>query len=273
MTVCRDYVHLLGAFADGELETEKQLEVDAHVDECEPCRERVLLGKAMKASLKKALQATAPDTLRARMAASMKAELARSAVRDDAKRKTIAWRTIVPLATAAAFALTWGALSRPAKDGTVRAGFGDDLIADLVAEHSRPLPPEARDPQGVNQLGQYVGVPVHSNTLEQHRPGVRLVGGRVLPVHQERAAMLQYEVPQQNGEVRRVSIFVFDPRRIQVNDADLSARPVGTTQVRVGHQNGYSVAVMQNDGVGYALASDMNEDETAELAVASGDQQ
>ena len=85
--------------------------------------------------------------------------------------------------------------------------------------------------------------------------------------------MLQYEVPQQNGEVRRVSIFVFDPRRIQVNDSDLSARPVGTAQVRVGHQNGYSVAVMQsNDGVGYALASDMDEDETAELAVASGDQ-
>jgi anti-sigma factor RsiW len=273
MTACREYVHLLGAAADGELETEKQLEVDSHVDECEACRERVLLGKATKASLKNVVRASAPDTLRARMAVAMKAELARGASREDAKRKTVAWRTIVPLATAAAFALAWGALSRPAKDGTVRAGFDDDLIADLVAEHSRPLPPEARDPQGVNQLGQYVGVPVHAGTLQQRHPGARLVGGRVLPVHQERAAMLQYEVPQQNGEVRRVSIFVFDPRRIQVNDSDLSARPVGTAQVRVGHQNGYSVAVMKsNDGVGYALASDMNEDETAELAVASGDQ-
>ncbi|CAN5318638.1 hypothetical protein BH09MYX1_BH09MYX1_04870 [soil metagenome] len=271
MTVCREYVHLLGAFDDGELEPGKQLEVDSHVEECEGCRERVLLGKATKATLKNVLKASAPDTLRARMAVAMKAELARGSVREDAKRKTIAWRTIVPLATAAAFALTWGALSRPAKSGTVRAGFSDDLIADLVAEHSRPLPPEARDPKGVNDLGQYVGVPVHANSLQQRHPGARLVGGRVLPVHQERAAMLQYEVPQQNGEVRRVSIFVFDPRRIQVNDSGLSSRPVGTAQVRVGHQNGYSVAVTQNDGVGYALASDMNEDETAELAVASGD--
>jgi hypothetical protein len=47
---------------------------------------------------------------------------------------------------------------------------------------------------------------------------------------------------------------------------------VGTAQVLVGHSNGYSVAVTQNDGVGYALATDMDEDDTAAMAVASGAQ-
>lgn len=78
--------------------------------------------------------------------------------------------------------------------------------------------------------------------------------------------MLQYEI-QQGGETRRVSVFVFDPRRIQVNAEDFTPRPVGSAEVRVGRANGYSVAVTQHAGVGYALASDMDERQTAELAL------
>ena len=82
--------------------------------------------------------------------------------------------------------------------------------------------------------------------------------------------MLQYEITQ-GGEVRRVSVFVFDPRRIQVSGDDLTPRPFhgegGSSEVRVGHANGYSVAVTQRGGVGYALASDMDERQTAELAL------
>ena len=274
---CRDYTHLLGAFSDGELEPEKQLEVESHVECCEGCRERVQLDEALRQSLKHTVKQAAPEALRARMAAAMRAELQRGNVREDQRRKGgTAWRTIVPLATAAAFALAWGAMSRgPIAKSTsgdsVHAGIGDDLLADLVAEHSRPLPPERTDPQGVKDLGQYVGVPVRPSNLQQRRSDVHFVGGRVLPVHQERAAMLQYTV-QQGSETRRVSVFIFDPRRIQVNDGDLTPHAVGTAQVRAGHSNGYSVAVMQNDGVGYALASDMDEDDTVEMAVASGAQ-
>jgi hypothetical protein len=48
---------------------------------------------------------------------------------------------------------------------------------------------------------------------------------------------------------------------------DLQPHPVGTSQVQVGHANGYSVAVTQREGVGYAIASDMDESSMAELAV------
>lgn len=276
MTGCRDYTHLLGAFSDGELEPSSQLDVESHVEGCEGCRERVQLDLALRQSLKQTVKQAAPEALRARMAAAMRAEVQRGSAREDQKKKGTAWRTIVPLATAAAFALAWGAMSRgPIARSTagdsVHAGLGDDLLADLVAEHSRPLPPERTDPQGVKDLGQYVGVPVRPSNLAQRRANVHFVGGRVLPVHQERAAMLQYTV-QQGGETRRVSVFIFDPRRIQVNDGDLTPQAVGTTEVRVGHSNGYSVAVTQNNGVGYALASDMDEADTVELAVESGEQ-
>lgn len=270
--ICRDYAHLLGAFVDGELETEKQLAVESHVESCERCRERVLLDGALRNSMKRTLRETTGDGLRSRVAAAMKAESERIAARTEAQGKGAAWRTIVPLASAAAFALAWSAMSRGPLARTTatdeaHAGFGDDLLAELVAEHPRPPPPECTNTKDVGQLEQYVGVPVRPATF--HAQGdAKLLGGCVLPIRQERAAMLRYEL-QSGGQTRRVSIIVFDPRRIQINDAELQARPVGTSEVRVGRANGYSVAVTQRAGVGYAFASDMDEGKTAELAIAT----
>lgn len=270
---CPEFGPLLGPFGDGELEPSRMVEVDDHVEHCEGCRERVLLDEAMRSSLKNMVKQGAGDDMRARIALAMNAEKSRVDARDRATSASrgSAWRTVVPLATAAAFALAWGAMSRgpiarTTASGTVKAGLGDDFLSELVAEHSRPLPPERTDPNKVDELGQYVGVPVHAAAF--HRPNARFVGGRLLPVRQEAAAMLQYEI-QQNGETRRVSVFVFDPRRIHVGGDDLTPTPVGSAEVRVGRANGYSVAVTQHEGVGYALATDMDEQRTAELALAA----
>jgi anti-sigma factor RsiW len=258
----------LGPFGDGELEPSKMVEVDAHVEHCEGCRERVLLDESTRHSLKQVCKQGAPDGLKERMQAAMVAENLRVMAREKASGKNSSWRTVVPLATAAAFALAWGAMSRgpiarTTAGGIVGAGpMGEDFLSELVAEHSRPLPPERTDPQKVGELGQYVGVPIHASAL--HRENAHFVGGRVLPMRQERAAMLQYEITQA-GETRRVSVFVFDPHRIQVSGDDLTPRPVGTSEVRVGRQNGYSVAVTQRGGVGYAITSDLDEQKNAEL--------
>lgn len=269
---CPELGPLLGPFGDGELEPSKMVEVDEHVEHCEGCRERVLLDEATRSSMKSIVKQSAGEDMRARIALAMNAEAARATVRERSNTKNGGpWRTVVPLATAAAFALAWGAMSRgpiarTTATDTVRAGLGDDFLSELVAEHSRPLPPERTDPNKVDELGQYVGVPVHASAF--HRPNARFVGGRLLPVRQERAAMLQYEI-QQGGETRRVSVFVFDPRRIHIGGDDLTPRPVGSSEVRVGRANGYSVAVTQHEGVGYALATDMDEQRTAELALAA----
>jgi anti-sigma factor RsiW len=143
------------------------------------------------------------------------------------------------------------------------AGLGDPL-AGFVAMHSRPLPMERTDPQAVRGFEQYVGVPVRPATFEKR--GARLIGGRLMPVNADaRAALLEYRVGQGPGSAR-VSVFIYDPQKIQVSDASLTPRAVGTAQVRVGRANGYSVAVTQNRGVGYALASDLDTDRSAELA-------
>jgi hypothetical protein len=147
-------------------------------------------------------------------------------------------------------------------------GFGnDELINQFVDVHRHPIRPETPDPKEVRAFEREVGVPVHVPQLEKN---ARFVGGRLLPVQGgETAAMLQYEVAQANGGIQRVSVFIYDPRRVQIRSADqVTPRAVGTAQVRVGQARGYSVAVAQHGSVGYAVASDL-EDSSAQYALAA----
>jgi anti-sigma factor RsiW len=117
---------------------------------------------------------------------------------------------------------------------------------------------------GVRGLEQYVGVPVRPPSFD--KKNAHLIGGRLMPVRDQRAALLEYRIGD-GASAQRVSVFIYDPRKIQIGDSDvLQPRAVGTAQVRVGRSNGYSVAVMQNRGIGYTLASDLDEGPSAELA-------
>lgn len=295
---CKATARLLGAHLDGQLDAVKTLEVEDHLSTCEVCRERLALDRALRGSLKKAVKSTAPDDVRSRMLTAMMAETAREAGRlteedDVASRSPIAlerprndakpgrgmlrhWRTMLPLASAAALALAWGsAAKQPVAQGSAgltSAGFGnDELLREFVAQHSRPLPPEQTDPKQVRQLERYVGVPVH---VQQFAPfsqnqNARFVGGRVVPVHgSERAAMLQYELSQ-GTNVQRVTVFVYNPRNVQVGGAHLAPRAIGTAEVRVGQTDGYSVVVREQGGVGYTYASDLDPETSAKMVAAA----
>jgi anti-sigma factor RsiW len=285
---CRDHARLLGSYLDGELEAAKLIEIDEHVGRCETCREETQLLRAMRGSLKRVVRTAAPAGLRDRIGNAMAAERAREESRAEAEGDALgmrmplgrtpegngrydtgsstSWRTMVPLATAAAIALLWGAGTRGSPSGGVRqAGFGDELLQELVLEHSQPLPPETTNRDDVRRFERWVGVPVHPASFE--RQGARLVGGRVLPLHSQRAAMLQYVVGS-GDDARRVSVIVYDAQKIQIGSANLTPRPVGTAEVRVGREKGYSVAAAQRAGVGYLLTSDLDPEANARLAAA-----
>lgn len=289
---------LLGAHLDGQLDAVKTLEVEDHIGACETCRERLALDRALRGSLKKAVKTTAPDDVRARMLAAMAGESARQTRTDagdqlaeaqgesalDASAGSAAtagsparrpsalrhWRTMLPLASAAALVMAWGAAGKQPvasgmSDTMITSSIGsDDLLRDFVGQHSHSLPPEQQDPKQVRQFERYVGVPVRVPQFTGQN--AHFVGARLVPLHGgERAAMLQYEVQQTGGGVQRVTVFVYDPRKIQVGGAHLAARAVGTAEVRVGQTDGYSVAVTQHGGVGYTIASDMDPEASANL--------
>jgi anti-sigma factor RsiW len=164
----------------------------------------------------------------------------------------------------------WGAATRGTPGTTLaatetRAGFGDDLLAELVMDHQWQLPPDAKDADAVRGLERYVGVPVHPGSFERGSLNARLVGARIIPLHGQRGAMLQYEVGT-GSDKQRVSVIVYDAQKIEIGTANLTPREVGTAEVRVGREKGYAVAATQRAGVGYLVTGDLDPDRSAQLA-------
>jgi anti-sigma factor RsiW len=279
---CTRTTRLLGAYVDGQLEAAETLEIDDHVAACETCHERIALDRALRASLKKTTKASAPADVKARMLAAMSAEAAREETRSDEARSDEEpapaetgrgmlrhWRTMLPLASAAALTLAWGfAAKQPASRGAadvMQGGFAnDEVLRELVDVHKRPIRPETQDPKVVRSFEPDIGVPVRGVRFKE--PDARFVGARIVNMHgSERGAMLYYEVPQRNGIVQRVSVFVYDPARVHIAQENLAPRAVGTARVQVAQQGGYSVAVREHAGVAYAFTTDLDADSNAQL--------
>ena len=260
---CPYFSRLLGPYLDGELPLSDVASVEAHIVACEGCREETLLLRAMRRSMRKCCPVVAPLSLRQRVASEWAEESKRTSRQEAIAQLRSRAGAVISFAAAAGFAIVWGVSHRDATGtGGLRAasismgGVGDDVLGDLLDEHAQPLPPEATDPKEVRRLERYVGVPVQPSQMDH--VGGRFVGGRVLPLHRNRAARLEYQMGS-GEEARRVSVFIYDPRKVQISGGEFSAATQGSVvdnRVQVAHTRGYTVAVTQRGGVGYAVASD-----------------
>lgn len=284
MKNCQQVRAWLDAFADGELPPERVVEVEQHVGSCPTCGERVRFERALRGSVRRVTAAhRAPPVLRERIARAMEAERRREvqelAQRDGAGR-WLPWRTIVPLAAAAGFALVWGVLQRPDVGGasassrvkstpsSVQAAAPtgvaaiEQMLDKLVEFHSRGAAPQVTEPSLVSEFEPEVGVPVRLPSLQDY--GARWEGGSVVPVKLDRrAASLSYRLGH-----HRISVYVYDSSALPLR-ATLEPRVVRNMPVYVGMRRGYSIAAAERKGVGYAFATDMNDDESAELVAAA----
>ena len=212
---------------------------------------------------------------RGRAAASVVAQRWSPSERTQTKHSWGSWGVAAAAAAAAVVGLQGtfdksrqdASVETPAVEATTKASLGlDQMIEQFVDWHARPLPPEVTNPKDLPGFEPYVGVPVHPPALSPF--GARLLGGRILPVPEQRvAAMLQYTMD--GGH--RVSVYVFDPRRIQGKPSRLHARVMGSEPVYTANVRGWSVATVEppRKGIGYAIASDLGDEENAELALAA----
>ena len=284
MTRCSATASLLEAFSDGELPPEKVVEVERHVVDCPTCGARVGFSRALRFSTRRAVGSAAhpAEAFRNRLARALEAERERSAYTEPPPRriqspKILPWRAILPLAAAAAAMVTWGAwrstsLTPPhyeAKQAgsswdTVlgSAASVDQLIDQLVEYHAEARAPEITEPSMVSMLEPEVGLPVRVPKLQDY--GALWQGGSVVPMrHSSRAASLRYML----GD-HRITIYVYDSSQFPLR-ARLEPRVVGNVPVYVGTRRGYSIAATEHRGVGYALASDLPDPESAELVAAT----
>jgi anti-sigma factor RsiW len=271
-TPCRTVSCLVETYLDDELEPSQLLEVEKHTATCTTCRERIQLDRAIRMGVRRSVEIKTSPSFRARVAHSMTAERWASAERAQANGVPT-WRA-VGLAVAATIAAVAGldrqnhqeaeATRRPVQTNASAAVGIDALIDQFVDWHARPLPPEITNANDLPGFEPYVGVPVRPRGLSTF--GAKLLGGRILPVHEQNcAAMLQYTLDGSH----RVSIYVFDPRRVGARPSRLQPKVIGSVPVYVGQIRGWSIAAAERSGVGYAIASDLGDDASAELALAA----
>lgn len=283
---CRRTRPLLEPFGDGELPADKVVEVEAHLADCPCCRESVELNHSLKLSLRRAVSADAEPSseLADRIARALAAERERQEereAREDRREafergRPLAWRFIVPVAAAAGATLVWGALEQPnAGSSQERVSTNmatstpgvtatlDQLVDEFVSHHAASNNPDVVEPSMVNKLEPEVGVPVRVPSLQQY--GLRWEGASVVPVRQlnQRAASLRYTF-----DGHRVTLYVYNSAQFPLR-ATLEPRVVRNMPVYVGSRRGYSIAAVEKRGVGYAVATDLDDRESAELVVAS----
>lgn len=272
---CRSFEPLLGPFSDGELGTEKVLEVEQHLAECRLCVERLRLNHAMRGSLRRVVrEAAQPEAaFKARLSAAIEAAHQREwetrvLEREAERGRMMSWRTILPVAAAAAATLVFAASTGEQRRAErvsqsyaqADASGMDDILEELVNHHVRGQP-EVTEQNLLPRFEREVGVPVRAPNLVQY--GARWEGGSVIPVRNQRAASLRYKM----GTNHRFTLYVYDSSRIPI-ERRLQQRYVGGEAVYVGTRRGYSIGVTEHRGVGYAVASDLNDAETAEIVAA-----
>ena len=154
----------------------------------------------------------------------------------------------------------------------------DAVLDDLVAEHMNPLPPEENNEKRLSRFERSVGVAMRPPTFRKY--DARFRGARLLPIRgAQRTAMLTYELP--GGE--RVTVYLWNPQAVPIGATRLqprmmreareargSADPVAEkAPIYVGEARGYSVAACERRGVGYALATQRDPDESVRMVAAS----
>jgi hypothetical protein len=211
--------------------------------------------------------------LKAALAAEREREEAAQTRRAQSERgMPLPWRTVVPVAAAAAMALAFASNKADSKkplaqanQSSAQAGLGstdneEQLVEELIRLHTSSPPPEVTSPSAMPQLERETGLPVRLQP-ELYRYGAHWQGGAVVPFKDRPAASLYYHL-----DGHRFTVYVFDAERVSLQRTTmLKPRVVNNRPVFVGTKRGYSVAAIENRGVGYAIATDLDAQESAEL--------
>jgi anti-sigma factor RsiW len=279
---CMRFSAWVAPYVDGELDPCHAVEMEAHVVGCSTCAERVALLRAMRTSLRRTTP-RAPEALCLRMRATLDHERRRAVALSAAaapresgvafgEQKVTSLRYAVGLAAAAGvlFAMGLSRYAQPRASGTAAAAVPgsepevasakmsiDGLLDELIALHARPFPPDTTDPDQLDRFDPLLGVQVHRPVFKPF--GASFSGARVHPVS-DRGALLQVQYTVPDG--RRFTMYVFNPRVLPVQATRLEPRIVRRLR-------GYSVAALEQSGIGYAYASDLDTDESTKIMAAA----
>lgn len=243
---CAGISRFVDTYLDGEFAETDRAEFEAHLGECETCRGKV----RVQAEWKSAIKAAAP---REQAPAALRNRVARSIARES--RPMLSWRAWAVRAMPAAAAVGLVATFMISKVQW------SPVAADVVAKHQK-LPNLPYDVSGGNDqvkkwYSDKVDFPVRVPQLCRHT-SCPLRGGRLASVGDKPAAYLVYDV---NGD--KVSVFIFDASDLPIETRRKAV--IGNRDVYFDQEHGYNVALFRDRGVGYAIASDLDQEQMVKL--------
>lgn len=265
---CQEIRPYLEAFVDQELSPERTLDVEQHVAACASCRAEVDMSRTLSAVTRSAVaEVSCCPNFQARLGRSLAEERRRQEGTPILASKPLPWRTISPIAAAAAIALMFGAAQRRERSVETEpllASTENQLMDVLLQHHSAPPAPSLTALDLVKRMEPRLGFPVNPPNLDRY--GARFVGANLVNVDETPAASLHYDL--NNG--RRLTFYVYDPEKLPLRAAvrTLHPRVVQNQAVFVGHRRGYSIATCERHGVGYAVTTELGDTESAELVAA-----
>jgi anti-sigma factor RsiW len=271
-------------FLDGELPAAQMLELQQHLDGCAECTEEVAFSRAIRGSTQRVVRsgeaAEVSEAFRARLRGALEREaLSERQAQSVAQTKRLfrqwAPRAGVLAVSSAAVAVLWLRMNdnlEPTTDvgGRVSSASGgpsamlepEELLDRLIDYHSAPPEPQVTRPELVPQLERDVGVRMPLPSLAQY--GALWQSGSVVRVRNDRpAAYFRYRTMDDH----KVTVYVFNPSRLPLH-AGLEPRMVREQPVYEGYRRGYTIVAQLRRGVGYAVATDLDEPISAELVQA-----
>jgi anti-sigma factor RsiW len=278
--MCAEVDMLVHPYLDGELVAEERVLIEAHVAGCPRCRELVGHESTFKANLRARLRPRgsrsappAPEGLRRRVLEALD-RADQSGAGPASRLVRIATPALGALATAAAIAIFFGGagglgghLTGTGRQASTATDSG--IVDEAIAGHMKNLPVEVggTDDEIRSWMMGKVAFPVRPPDLRAvqlgslHAPP-RLIGARLSHLASRDAGQIVYRVgPSQ------VTVFVFDASGWEVSTK--ARRTIDGREVYIAERAGYSVVMYRDRGVGYALASDLDEDSLLALVAAS----
>jgi anti-sigma factor RsiW len=239
---CQELDSILYPYLDGEFQTEDRLDVEAHLNQCAQCMQRVHEEARMQQSLRRAARhavesTRAPDALRARIQMGLQQEQRRSRQAGWLRASAAA---LVVLAAGGAWMWRQPEPHR-------------HFMEEAARRHAKKLPVEIAGTT-------HEGVEAWFEDKVDHRvavprfPDVTLAGARISNVKDRPAAYISYEhaAQKEGAPARRIGLFVFDDAK-----RELEAPPLPSVQV--GSSLGYNVAMWREGEIVYELVTDLDE--------------
>jgi anti-sigma factor (TIGR02949 family) len=264
----------LDAFLDGEVDPATQIDFERHAMACSGCQELIELEKALRGRVKDSLRGmAAPAALRERIQQSLREAPApipatAPAARADGlvRNGRLRGRYAVGLGVAAAVALGYGYFAGPGMEADeteseITTAGALPMFEDVVRLHSSELPVDVKQEEQVAAFFRgKVDFPVRPARFRGTQ--AQLLGGRLSNVRERRAAALYYDV---GGN--RVTMVVFSAPRRMVDE--MQPMQVRGRELRYQQVRGYTVPVVFDGNVAYALTGDLDRQRLFQLAASA----